>query len=167
MDLRSSVSAPRSGCDFGHLPFALESSILIVMKLSTHSQWVAGLLAATFLVFNVGLPAVLQWCPESKSTAACACSMTCCQPDVPTQRGQAAFTGPSCCSLLFAGEKNETEFVQGKPTGTECFKHHIVSGTHTLLPLTPSPCSAGFTASTRSVPFLSRDIPILVSSLLI
>lgn len=141
--------------------------MFIVMKLSTHPRWIAGLVAATFLVSSVGLPAAVQWCPESKSTSACACSMACCQPKAPTQKGHTAFSDPACCFVLFAGEKTETEFVQGNPSCLDCGKHLVGSSPVTLLPVASPQTNTAFTSSSHAVPFLSRDIPILVSSLLI
>jgi len=141
--------------------------MLIVMKLSTHRRWVAGVLTATFVVFNVGLPAAFQWCPESKSTSGCSCSMACCQPKTHTQKGQTTFSNPACCLVLFSGVKNETEFVQGKPSCPECGKHPVALNLQTFLPGTSAQPIRAFAGTSRSVPFLSRDIPILVSSLLI
>ncbi len=124
-------------------------------------------MAATFLVFNVGIPAAVQWCPESKSTSGCTCSMACCQANPHTQKGQTVFSNPSCCFVLFAGEKNGTEFVQGNSSCPESSKHQVASSPLAILPVRIYQPITAFTSPSRSVPFLSRDIPILVSSLLI
>ena len=122
-------------------------------------------LALSFSLFNVGIPVILASCPmmdARMSNAPCCTS----QNDNSTT-GLRASGGSNCCKTVFLAERNTTEFVQFNFRWT-----NIVHPSPIIIPIVlamefgeaahPVPYNSGDT----SPPF-SRDIPLIVSSLLI
>lgn len=120
----------------------------------------AALVAALFLLFNVGLPIVVASCPMS-DTLTPACGM--CNENSAAQTITLA-KNTSCCATVVAADKNSTEFVQlkaavGEP-GTLIMARPALFDPRDLL----TGCVSGFIAFS---PPLFTDIPIFTSSLLI
>jgi len=80
----------------------------------------ATFVAAIFFVFNVGLPVVIASCPMTETPFA-VCGM--CKPaSHEPVHNLTTVTGASCCVIVFASDKNSTEFIQTKSQLTESFK---------------------------------------------
>lgn len=124
-------------------------------------QTVASLVAAVFLLFNVGLPIVVASCPMA-GTPTTTCGM--CMEESNTQR-VTTVKNTSCCATIFVAEKNSTEFVQTKFD----VKHslEVVAGTDLSPQSTHSVQNISTTRREFPPPTLPLDIPISTCSLLI
>jgi len=116
-------------------------------------------LSLLFLVFNVGVPILVDSCPMPKP----ACSMMCPFCRAYDSLGGPVIKGKPCCSSSVAAEKNTNEFLTAE-------KAQVVHP--------PAPCAFA-SVLRRPFPLIGRevrmdhprfapdDIPILFSSLLI
>lgn len=128
-------------------------------------RMVASTLATIFFVFNIGLPLVVASCPMPKAEGSSLCEM--CYDDF--SRGSLNLTtkrDASCCMTKIAADRNTTEFLQSHQTLEQA---KTLLGAGTVVRVSESSSSLhmpGFGAFS-SPPPCPRDIPILVSSLLI
>ena len=131
------------------------------MTKSPKYRVVATVVAAVFLVFNVGLPIVIASCPMTQAKTA-ACGMCSNELNTGTQK-ITSVKNSSCCTTVIAADKNSTEFVGAKYIAYAPAKF-IVS---TIVPVLFNNLS--FTSVLREDHpfFLPIDIPIFTSSLLI
>jgi hypothetical protein len=118
-------------------------------------------LAGLFLVFNVGLPILVNSCPMPKAAGSMMCPF-CHEYD---GGGDVVIKGRPCCSPSIAAERNTNEFLSVKK----------LPGFHPAAPCTAI-YSVPLAVSFSVVPGASRqcqsqvppdDIPVLNSSLLI
>lgn len=122
-------------------------------------------LVAVFALFNVGLPVVVASCPMSEMQNSPICTM--CNNDAQSSGVRlTAYFDRSCCETRFAAERNTTEFLQTQHK-VERVKFVVE------IPLLSSVASpehssyGGNLQASDTSPPRPRDIPILISSLLI
>ena len=118
------------------------------------------LLASLFLIFNVGLPILIDSCPMPKPVGSMMCPL--CHMDGGEGRGE-VLKGKPCCSPTIAAGANTNEFLRTqKSTCDPVLCIMCQSGVTSRSQFTGSQVSA----STPSQ-FAPDDIPVIYSSLLI
>lgn len=119
--------------------------------------------AAIFFVFNIGLPIVIASCPMTETPFA-ACGI--CKPDSDVNvHNLTTAKNTSCCVIVFAPDKNSTEFVQAKSPLSVSFK--TIASLPVLFKGEACSQSASSVQQEALLPPKAIDIPILISSLLI
>ena len=118
------------------------------------------LLASLFLVFNVGLPILVDSCPMPKPGGSMMCPL--CHMDAGEGKGEVV-KGKPCCTPSVAAVGNTNEFLRIQKSACDpCPCTNCQSG---FTPLSLSSCSQ-ISASTPSQ-FAPDNIPVLHLSLLI
>jgi hypothetical protein len=118
------------------------------------------LLASLFLVFNVGLPILLDTCPMPKPVGSMMCPL--CRGEAGGARGE-VLKGKPCCAPVIAAERNTNEFLTVQkilctPIAAPCTIVHPVAAIHPRVSPAFAPAPSQFAPD---------DIPVIYSSLLI
>jgi len=118
------------------------------------------LFASLFLVFNVGLPVVLETCPMPKPVGSMMCPL--CRTEAGESAGEVV-KGKPCCAPVIAAERNTNEFLTVQkiactPVAAPCTIVHSFDVIHPLLSQAFLPAPSQFAPD---------DIPVICSSLLI
>jgi hypothetical protein len=120
------------------------------------------MLASLFLVFNVGLPILIDSCPMPKPVGSMMCPL--CHGDGEEGSGEVV-KGKPCCSPIIAAEGNTSEFLRIQKSVCD-----PLAGPSIVFQTGPIPVSFSLSsqvsASTPSQ-FAPDDIPVIHSSLLI
>jgi hypothetical protein len=119
-------------------------------------------LASLFLVFNVGLPILIDTCPMPRPVGSMMCPLC---HDEGGKPGIEVVRGKPCCAPSLVAERNMNEFLTAQKT----------LSTHNVLPSVPIPAGvaqASITCLSQTfapVPsqFAPDDIPVRYASLLI
>lgn len=120
------------------------------------------LLTGLFLMFNVGLPIVLNTCPMPRKTGSMACPL--CRDGGWDGHGTAV-NGKPCCDPRIAAERNLNEFI-GASNPVPAFVVHTIMLVPTARTLSPLPV-AEFSLDASPPHQLFSDIPVALSTLLI
>ncbi len=123
---------------------------------------VRGAFASLFLVFNVGLPIVIDTCPMPKPVGSMLCPF--CHEEG-GKDGRETLSGKSCCSPVIAAERNSNEFLT-----VQKILGDLPAGVPAVLPSCMT-CGSFACDSQTFAPapsqFAPDDIPVIHSSLLI
>lgn len=120
-------------------------------------------LGLIFSLFNLGLPIVVASCPMMKYENAKSCIM--CDDGAASGVSIKRTVDTSCCATKFTPGRNTNEFLQTVQNGIDGVKSIVpvvLTGTVQLVI-----SDSRVLVSTDTSPPVVRDIPILVSSLLI
>ena len=128
----------------------------------TGSQIPRILLASLFLVFNVGLPILINSCPMPKPVGSMMCPL--CHEDG-AQGGGEVVKGKPCCSPTLVAERNTNEFVSIQKSACDPSANLCIIFPSVLIPHSFSSPSQTY-APTPSQ-FAPDDIPVIHLSLLI
>jgi hypothetical protein len=120
------------------------------------------LLASLFLVFNVGLPILIDSCPMPKPVGTMMCPL--CHGHGGEGSGEVV-KGKPCCSPSLAAGGNTNEFLRIQKNVSDRLASLCVIFQSGVIPLSSSSVSQ-ISASTPSQ-FAPDDIPVIHSSLLI
>jgi hypothetical protein len=120
------------------------------------------LLASLFLVFNVGLPILINSCPMPKPVGSMMCPL--CHGDGGEGSGMVV-KGKPCCKPSIAAEGNANEFLRIQKSVCDPLASLCVIFQSRIVPFSSSSVSQ-ISASTPSH-FAPDDIPVIHSSLLI
>ena len=119
-------------------------------------------LAGAFLLFNVGLPIVIDTCPMPRKTGSMACPL--CSDDGREGHGT-VLKGKPCCEPQIAAERNLNEFI-GTSKAHPAIFIQVAAVIPPAVTMSGLPV-AGFSVDPSPPPHTSRDIPVLLSTLLI
>ena len=120
------------------------------------------LLAGLFLVFNVGLPVLINTCPMPRQTGSMACPL--CREAGWDGHGTAV-QGKPCCAPQLAAERNVNEFI-GAAKPAPAFFAHVIMLIPQAASFSPLPVAAVSNGASPP-PQLFSDIPVALSALLI
>jgi hypothetical protein len=119
------------------------------------------LFAALFLIFNVGLPVLVNSCPMPKPVGSMMCPL--CHDD--SERKGEVVKGKPCCSPSIAAERNTNEFLTIQKIGCDPLLSPFIVPQFVLTAVSIS--SGSQTYAPTPSQFAPDDIPVIHSSLLI
>ncbi len=137
------------------------------MKAVPAYRTIVALLSLLFLLFNAGLPLMVEYCISTGTPAGCACGTGCCTSDDSVPGTGPFITGQPCCVSSPAVHAARPEFESVKTGAID------LSNALTGFAVTPygsagdARWEASFRASASPPPLHADDIPLFTSSLLL
>jgi len=126
----------------------------------TRSNIARLLFASLFLLFNVGLPVLVDSCPMPKPIGSMMCPL--CQGDGGEARGEVV-KGKPCCEPSIAAERNTNEFLGIHKIACDPPADAGITVPSALI----DHCAVSQAPASTPSQFAPDDIPVIYSSLLI
>jgi len=136
------------------------------MKRPSKYRTITCVLAAIFLLFNVGIPVIVATCPMMSDDSPVTCG-SCFGFTQDGSVGLRPYNDTSCCNTVFASAANKVEFLRETTSPIAADAVVLFIGMISTMEFSSHPSSFWRIETAENSSAVNDDLPVFLSSLLI